>query len=101
MLDISFRQKHAGDCTEAECFNILLKGIVHPKTILSLFTHPYVVPNLYAFLSSEENKRRLFEEHWGPKNIKSFDFYCMKGKTQTHFQNIFFYKPKKISKFGT
>ncbi len=97
MLDISFRQKHAGDCTEAECFDILLKGIVHPQTILSLFTHP----NLYAFLSSEENKRRYFEEHWGPKNIKSFDFYCMKEKTQTNFQNIFFYEPKKIVKFGT
>ncbi len=36
-------------------------GIVHPKMkILSSFTHPQVVPNLYEFLSSVEYKRRIF-----------------------------------------
>jgi len=40
-----------------------LKGIVHPRIkIVSLFTHPQVVPNLYEFLSSAEHKRRYFEE---------------------------------------
>jgi len=31
--------------------------------ILSLFTHPQVVSNLYEFLSSREHKRRYFEEN--------------------------------------
>jgi len=39
---------------------ITLKGIVHLKMkILSSFTHPQVVLNLYAFLSSAEHKRRI------------------------------------------
>jgi len=30
-----------------------LKGLVHPKMkILSVFTHPHVVPNLYVFICS-------------------------------------------------
>jgi len=32
--------------------------------ILSSFTHPQVVPNLYEFLSSAEHKRRYFKECW-------------------------------------
>ncbi len=32
--------------------------------ILSSFARPQVVPNLYEFLSSAENKRRYFEECW-------------------------------------
>ncbi len=40
-----------------------IKGIVHPKMkILSSFTHPQVVPNLYEFLCSAEHKGRYFEE---------------------------------------
>ncbi len=40
-----------------------LKGIVHPKMkILSLFTHPQVVPNLYECLCSAEHKGRYSEE---------------------------------------
>jgi len=31
--------------------------------ILSSFTHPQVVANLYDFLSSAEHKGRYFEEH--------------------------------------
>ncbi len=43
------------------CF--CLKGIVHPKiTILSSFTHPLVVPNLYEFICSAEHKGRYSEE---------------------------------------
>ncbi len=39
------------------------KGIVHPKMkILSSFTHPQVVPNLYECLSSAEHKGRYSEE---------------------------------------
>jgi len=41
----------------------MLKGIVHPKmAILSSFTHPQVVPNLFEFISSAEHKRRHFKE---------------------------------------
>ncbi len=40
-----------------------LKGIVHPKMkILSSFTHPQVVPNLYEFLCSAEHKGKYSEE---------------------------------------
>ncbi len=40
-----------------------LKGIVHPKMkILSSFTHPQEVPNLYECLCSTEHKGRHSEE---------------------------------------
>ncbi len=40
-----------------------IKGIVHPKMkILSSFTHPQVVPNLYECLCSAEHKGIYFEE---------------------------------------
>jgi len=40
-----------------------LEGIVHPKMkILSSFTHPQVVPNLYVFICSAEHKERYLEE---------------------------------------
>ncbi len=40
-----------------------IKGIVHPKMkILSSFTHPRVVPNLYECLCSAEHKGRYSEE---------------------------------------
>jgi len=40
-----------------------IKGLVHPKMkILSVFTHPRVVPNLYVFICSAEHKRRYLEE---------------------------------------
>ncbi len=40
-----------------------LKGTVHPKMkILSSFTHPQVVPNLYEFVCSAEHTGRYFEE---------------------------------------
>jgi len=40
-----------------------ITGIVHPKMkIVSSFTLPQVVPNLYTFLSSVEHKGRYFEE---------------------------------------
>jgi len=40
-----------------------IKGLVHPKMkILSVFTHPHVVPNLYAFICSAEHKGRYLEE---------------------------------------
>uniref|UniRef100_A0A673KXR9 Protein kinase C n=1 Tax=Sinocyclocheilus rhinocerous TaxID=307959 RepID=A0A673KXR9_9TELE len=46
-------------------FALIVKGVVHPKMkILSFFTHPQVVLNLYEFLSSVEHKRRYVEECW-------------------------------------
>jgi len=55
----------------------MLKRLVHPKMkILSVFTHPHVVPNLYVFIcSAEQHKWRYLEEcfnqtdlipHWLP-----------------------------------
>ncbi len=42
-----------------------LKGIVHPKVkMLSSFTHPQVVPNLYKCLCSVEHKGRYSGECW-------------------------------------
>jgi len=36
-----------------------MKGLVHLKMkILSVFTHPHVVPNLYVFICSAEHKGR-------------------------------------------
>ncbi len=47
-----------------------LKGIIQSKiSILSSFTHPHAVPNLYDFLSSEERKRRCLEECAGNVNV--------------------------------
>jgi len=42
----------------------LVKGLVHPKMkILSVFTHPHVVPNFYVFfICSAEHKGRYLEE---------------------------------------
>jgi len=41
----------------------MLKGSVHPKIkILSAFTHPHVVPNLYVFICCAEHKGRYLEE---------------------------------------
>jgi len=40
-----------------------IKGLVHPKMkILSVFTHPHVVPNLCVFICSAEHKGRYLEE---------------------------------------
>ncbi len=42
-----------------------IKEMVQPKMkLLSSFTHPHVVSNLYEFLSYVEHKRRYFEECW-------------------------------------
>jgi len=41
--------------------NLFLKRLVHPK-ILSVFTHPNVVPNLNVFICSAEQKGRYLEE---------------------------------------
>jgi len=38
--------------------------------ILSSFTHPHVVPNLYD-TNSVEHKRRYFEGCWQPKGVCS------------------------------
>jgi len=55
-----------------------ITGIVHPKMkILSSFTLPQVVPNLYTFLSSVEHKGRYFEE-CGKLNSSRTLFYTMR-----------------------
>ncbi|MGL5597903.1 MAG: hypothetical protein ACRDDA_07235 [Aeromonas sp.] len=46
-----------------ECYSNSLKGIPHRKMkIVSSYTHPHVVSNLYEFLSSAEQKGRYLEE---------------------------------------
>jgi len=58
----------AGHIITINVFSICLqafeiKGLVHPKIkILSVFTHPHVVPNLYLFICSAEHKGRYLEE---------------------------------------
>ncbi len=50
-------------CFEGNVLLSIVKGIVHPKMkIVSSFTHPQVVPNLYECLCSAEHKGRYFEE---------------------------------------
>ncbi len=50
-------------CMENRNSMTSLKGIVHPwMQILSSFTHPQVVPNLYECLCSAEDKGRYSEE---------------------------------------
>jgi len=49
----------------------LVKGLVHPKMkILSVFTHPHVVPNLYVFICSVDTK----EDIWKNVLIKQISF---------------------------
>jgi len=42
----------------------LKRDILMIVKILSSFTHPHVVPNLYEFLSSVELKGIYFKEFW-------------------------------------
>jgi len=59
LILLSF-EKHHHNNQGAE---ILVKGLVHPKMkIQSVFTHPHVVPNLYVFICSAEQKGRYLEE---------------------------------------
>ncbi len=64
-------------------YQCILKGIVHPKMkILSSFTHPQVVPNLYECLCSAEHKGRYSEEcgkqssSGAPLTSRVFIFSC-------------------------
>ncbi len=81
-----------------------IKGIVHPKMkILSSFTHPQVVPNLYECLCSAEHKERYSEECGKQSSsgapLTSIVFFFLIWKSMvpknsliTNFlQNIFFY----------
>ncbi len=73
-----------------------LKGIVHPKMkILSSFTPPQVVPNLYECLCSAEHKGRYSEE-CGTIDLHSIFFFLLwksmvpQNSLVTNFlQNIF------------
>ncbi len=59
----------------------VLKGIVHPKMdVLSSFTHPFVSPKPYDFLSSAENKRKYLEEFCKQTLLVTFDFHCIDKK---------------------
>jgi len=54
-----------------------LKG-VHPKMkILTSFTHPHVVPNLYEFLSSVEHKIRSFLRMLETRELVAIDFHSI------------------------
>ncbi len=94
-----------------------LKGIVHPKMkILSSFTHPQVVPNLYECLCSAEHKGRYSEECGKQSSsgapLTSIVFFFLLWKTMvpqnsliTNFlQNIFLcvqQKQRNSYRFGT
>ncbi len=64
----------------------LFKGIVHPKMkIMSLFTHPQVVSNLYECIFSAEQQRKIFwrmwetEQFWGTIDFHSIFFLLWKS----------------------
>ncbi len=51
--------------SNAKKINVKIKDIVHPKMkLLTSFTYPHVVPNLYEVPSYVEHKSRYFEECW-------------------------------------
>jgi len=57
-LDVAAQRKTL--CYLTDSHNI--KGLVYPKMkVLSVFTHPHVVPNLYVFICSAEHKGRYLE----------------------------------------
>jgi len=49
-----------------------VSGLVHPKMkILSVFTHPHVVPNLYVFICCAEHKGRIpYGSQWGMRSVR-------------------------------
>lgn len=52
---------------------------------MSLFTLPYVNPNLHNFLYSVEHKRIYFEEHWETKTLQPISLQHMdKKQKQQH-----------------
>jgi len=54
---------------------IWVSKFVHPKIkILSIFTHPYVVPNLYVFICSAEHKGRYLEECFNQTDLIPGEF---------------------------
>jgi len=61
--------------------NVHIKGLVRPKMkILSVFTHPHVVPNLDVFICSAEHKGRHLEECFNrqisfPIDYRIFSYY--------------------------
>jgi len=67
-----------------------IKGIGHPKMeILSSYTHPHVVPNLYDFFYSAEYTRRYVLDILHV--LDPIDFHCMDTrKTKTFFETSFF-----------
>jgi len=49
---------------------MIFKGLVHPKMkILSVFTHPHVVPNLCVFICSAEHKGRYMEKYFNQTDL--------------------------------
>ncbi len=81
----------------------VFKGIVHPKMkMLSSYTHPQVVPNLYECLCSTEHKGRYSEECRKQRSsgapftsIVFFSYYESQWSPKTAWLQTFF----KISSF--
>jgi len=50
---------------------LIIKGLVHPKMkILSVFTHPHVVPNLYVFIiTTIVGKNTYYGSQWGMRSV--------------------------------
>jgi len=44
-------------------------------TIVSVFTHPHVVPNLYVFICSAEHKGRYLEECFNQTDLIPHDYH--------------------------
>jgi len=63
VLSYTVKVMHYYSICKHQMLSCHFKGILHPNMkILSSFTHPQVVANLYELLSSAEHKGRYFKE---------------------------------------
>ncbi len=95
------RNKSPGSSHPSGSTAASFKGIVHPKMkIVSSFTHPQVVPNLYECLCSAEHKGRYSEEcgkqsSHGATLTSCFSYYGSQWCPKTAWLQTFF----RISSF--
>lgn len=72
MNDSHRKHDHVEKCKNiGVCIEFFKEDRAPKMKSLSSFTHHYVVPNLYAFLSSAGDKIRYFKERWEPNNIRA------------------------------
>lgn len=73
------------------------KVIVHP-TILSLFTRPHVIPNLYSFLL--RNMEDILKNAGNQTVWVTIDFHYIDIKAFFKLFSFAFHRRKKLYRFG-